>query len=392
MAEEKQKNENKTNLRDVRKYPLIIAFFAFLVVFTIADIIAPDRQESELQNSKLKQKPKFSFQSFAENKWTKEYDEYTREQVLFREGWLKINSAAELAQGKLESGGVWFAKDGYQIAKNTAFSSAQKRLIPLNTEVVEDFAKMYPGKVTVMIVPSPANIMSDKLKASPPQVDENLVLDEMFSKYAAAGAKTVDLRPIFTIKEAAGEQIYYRTDHHWTTDGGAWLAYNELCNTLGIDKINPNDYIEKAVVPDFYGTNYSKTVRVGTKADELAYYPFSSTMTIQKADGTIQAENVPVMDYEKLEEYDKYAAFLHGNNGYSEIEGSGEGSILVIKDSYGNSFVPYLTQNYGKIGVIDLRAWNSVAEVMAKESYDEILVLYSFSIFSEDTAVNKMLK
>ena len=56
--------------------------------------------------------------------------------------------------------------------------------------------------------------------------------------------------------------------------------------------------------------------------------------------------------------YDKYAMFLHGNNGLSRVQGDGTGKILVIKDSYANCFVPYLTANYADIDVVDFRNYN----------------------------------
>jgi len=77
---------------------------------------------------------------------------------------------------------------------------------------------------------------------------------------------------------------------------------------------------------------------------------------------------------------------MRGNNGYSTIEGDGEGSILVIKDSYANCFIPFLTANYEKIGVVDLRNYNlSVDRLMESEGYEKVLLLYNFQSFKADT-------
>ena len=83
--------------------------------------------------------------------------------------------------------------------------------------------------------------------------------------------------------------------------------------------------------------------------------------------------------------YDKYAMFLHGNNGLSRIEGDGVGRILVIKDSYANCFAPYLTANYAQIDVVDFRNYNyGLDQLIADNDYDQILVLYSFDSFKSD--------
>ena len=87
----------------------------------------------------------------------------------------------------------------------------------------------------------------------------------------------------------------------------------------------------------------------------------------------------------KLNVYDKYAMFLHGNNGLSRVEGDGSGKILVIKDSYANCFVPYLTANYAAIDVVDFRNYNyGLDQLIADNDYDQILVLYSFDSFKGD--------
>ena len=77
--------------------------------------------------------------------------------------------------------------------------------------------------------------------------------------------------------------------------------------------------------------------------------------------------------------------FLHGNNGLSRIEGDGEGRILVLKDSYANCFVPYLTANFAQIDVVDFRNYNYGLDALdADNHYDQVLVLYSFDSFKSD--------
>lgn len=71
-----------------------------------------------------------------------------------------------------------------------------------------------------------------------------------------------------------------------------------------------------------------------------------------------RGQTTGLYDTEKLSVYDKYAMFLHGNNGLSRVQGNGSGRILVIKDSYANCFVPYLTANYADIDVVDFRNYN----------------------------------
>ena len=120
----------------------------------------------------------------------------------------------------------------------------------------------------------------------------------------------------------------------------------------------------------------------------ITYYELDNPLTVWNlsADGTKTVLSKGDMyDYAKFDTYDKYSAFMRGNNGYSTIEGDGEGSILVIKDSYANCFIPFLTANYAKIGVVDLRNYNlSIDDLMESEGYDQVLILYNFQSFKSD--------
>ena len=90
---------------------------------------------------------------------------------------------------------------------------------------------------------------------------------------------------------------------------------------------------------------------------------------------------------DKLAVRDKYAMFLYGNNGFCRIAGSGEGKLMIIKDSYANSLIPFLLNNYAQIDVVDLRYLRdaTVDELIEREGYDDLLVLYNFQSFSSDT-------
>ena len=98
-------------------------------------------------------------------------------------------------------------------------------------------------------------------------------------------------------------------------------------------------------------------------------------------------------DLSKLAERDKYAMFLYSNNGVTEIENAAapEGSILVVKDSYANSFVPFLAQSYRKVIVVDLRSLGEkISELISRERPDRVLFLYSFPNFVSDANLPKL--
>ena len=109
------------------------------------------------------------------------------------------------------------------------------------------------------------------------------------------------------------------------------------------------------------------------------------TVYTANADGSESGETGPLYNTADFETRDKYKAFLRGNNGYSVLEGNGTGSILIIKDSYANAFIPYLVEDYASIGIVDFRYLNEkVDSLIERGGYDEILVLFSFQGFMDD--------
>lgn len=375
----------KEKLKELKQYPLLVLFFLFIFCFMIADGLWPKRAESELERRPLAQFPDFSFSSLVKNEWTADYGEYTKDQVIGRDGWLKAQSLCEsLLFQKEEIGGAMIGKNDALFTKMFALTPNEEKLLQKNTTLVQQFIEKFPGQVTFLLAPSSSVINAEELPANAPMLDENARLDSIFETVGTANS--LDLRDTFT---AAKDdiQLYYDTDHHWTSYG-AYLAYQQFCQLRELTpmEVTESDY---TIVPDFYGTTYSKALYWKSKPDSIAYLDLPNTMTVWEVSPTFElTENFTATMYDKskLETGDKYAMFLYGNNGYSTIEGDGEGSILVVKDSYANSFIPYLTANYARIGVIDPRGFGlSVADFAQQEGYDEVLLLFNFQSFKEST-------
>ena len=375
----------KEKLKELKQYPLLVLFFLFIFCFMIADGLWPKRAESELERRPLAQFPDFSFSSLVKNEWTAKYGEYTKDQVIVRDSWLKAQSLCEsLLFQKEEIGGAMIGKNDALFTKMFALTPTEEKLLQKNTTLVQQFIEKFPGQVTFLLAPSSSVINAEELPANTPMLDENARLDTIFS--TVGEANSLDLREPFTVAKD-DVQLYYDTDHHWTSYG-AYLAYQQFCQLRGLTpmEVTESDY---TIVPDFYGTTYSKALYWKSKPDSIAYLDLPNAMTVWNVSPTFElTENFTATMYDKskLEQGDKYAMFLYGNNGYSTIEGDGEGSILVVKDSYANSFIPYLTANYARIGVIDPRGFGlSVADFAQQEGYDEVLLLFNFQSFKEST-------
>ena len=370
------------------RYPVLLAFSLFFVGLFALDLITPDRAYSELENTTLSQRPSLSsFSADGLNKFFTAYTKYVKDQVAGRDSWVALQSTVETkVMQKEQSGGILLGKEHMMFPRTYGLVSSETRTLPKNTAALEALCQRYPGLVNVMLVPAASAVYPENVPAGAPLLDEDRYLDALSEAVQTAGGRFVDVRQ--TLADHKGEYIYYRTDHHWTSTG-AYYAYQQLCTALGLTPFDPSAHTARTA-EGFYGTHYSKARTPDAEPDTITYYDLPNALTIY----TVAAPGQPaegkttgLYDTDKLSVYDKYAMFLHGNNGLSRIkgDGTGRGRILVIKDSYANCFVPYLTANYADIDVVDFRNYNyGLDQLIADNGYDQILVLYSFDSFKSD--------
>ena len=381
----------KNTLKELKKYPIIIFFLCFLVIYSIGDCFARAKKYDEYENRDLAQFPKLTWEGLISNEWTQKYETYVQDQFLLRHEWIVAKSFTEGLLLRTENNNVVYGKDGYQFYKFmelNAGTGGEGTQLAQNTAFLTQFAARHPGRINVMLVPSASNILADKLPAGVPILDENPLMDDFFAEVSSV-AEVIDVRGAF--RENAEEYLYYRTDHHWTTDG-AYLAYKAAADALETGAFDPAAHTA-VEVEGFTGTNFNKSLKHNTVEDTLKYYQLDNPLTIKQLlpDGSeYSADEGGLYDLDKLDVRDKYAMFLRGNNGYSTIAGDAANGrrILVIKDSYANCFVPFLTADYEQIDVVDLRFWkNNVETLMELFDYDEVLVLYNFQTFTSETSL-----
>ena len=369
-------------------YPVLVVFSLFFIGLFALDLITPDRAYSEMENTTLSQRPALTqFTAKGLNSYFTAYTKYVKDQVAGRDQWISLQSVVEttLLQ-KQQNGGILLGKEHMMFPRTYGLLSSEERTLPKNTAALTSLCQRYPGKVNVLLAPAASDIYKENVPANAPLLDEDGYLDQLSAAVQAAGGSFVDVRQ--TLAAHKSEYIYYRTDHHWTS-AGAYYAYKLLCDTLGLTPFDPSAHTV-LTADGFYGTHYSKARTPDAEPDTITYYDLPNELTIYSVSGPGQpadGETTGLYDTAKLDVYDKYAMFLHGNNGLSRIkgDGTGRGRILVIKDSYANCFVPYLTANYADIDVVDFRNYNyGLDQLIADNGYDQILVLYSFDSFKSD--------
>lgn len=364
-----------SKLKNLLRYPLVWLFGAFLLGATLADLLTPAKSFSDFENRYLKQRPSPTLKTIFDGSFSQNYESYLNDQFLFRNGWITLKSYSESALLKVENNGIVYGKGGQLFEKYRSFSQSQ---LDKNLAHLRSFLEGRPQAV-LAVVPSAYEIYPEKLPLGLNQVDQ-LTQIAKINQALSDVALPLDLPAVLTA--AKDQELYYRTDHHWTTDG-AYLAYTAYCAARNLTPVDRAD-LPLHRVPDFYGTYFNKCKNTSIRPDTLTWYDVSlASVTV---DGQ---EKDKYLNCAALETRDKYSAFLWGNNGVTVLksrETANPSRLLVIKDSFANCLAPFLTANYDEVWVVDLRSLpTGMTALMEETAFDDILILYNFENLAADT-------
>ena len=191
-----------------------------------------------------------------------------------------------------------------------------------------------------------------------------------------------------------GEYIYFRTDHHWSATG-AYYAYMEFCKLAGKTP-TPLESYETEEFPGFLGTFYRDTNEsryLGDNPDTVvAYHPLSTEATLDYTDKNGQVIRWPIIyDQSNAPASYKYGTFVGGDQPYTIIKNpalTDGSSCVVVKESFGNAFVPFLVDHYETVHVIDYRYWDgSVSDFVKTNGVDDVLFVNNLSAIRSSVLV-----
>jgi len=327
--------------------------------------------------------PEFSAQTLAEGEYLAGVEDYLTDHFPLRDFFVSVNTRFNTLIGRREINGVFICDDGFLIDKYSAPARTDAILSALNRlpQALGEY------KVTLMLAPTAAAIYSEKLPLFAQQADQ---LETMRQYYEGFDGRTVDV--VQTLLEHKDEhQLYYRTDHHWTTYG-AYYAYAELCAQFGLEAIPQESFEFRRIAENFKGTTYSK-VNDFSAAGEDMYMAILPGQNLFVEYGTGEnAVTGSLYNEEYLSQKDKYSFFL--DNIHEQItilnpEAQTDRELVIIKDSYANCLVPFLAEHFARITIIDLRHYrDSVIDLItADENITDVLVLYNLGTIDTDSGV-----
>ncbi|MGN0401617.1 MAG: DHHW family protein [Acetatifactor sp.] len=362
----------------INAFITVLIISSVILFFAVADLFGEDRTFSETENRLLAKKPVFSAESLFKGEYTRDYETYVTDQFVGRDKWIAVKTGLDIILQKKEIGGVYLGSDGYLMEQHLpqAYSA---ELVEKRIGLLKKLVDKYDAKV--MLVPTADNILSEKLPAFSLYFDQKAFLEQVESEIGQENY--IDVYSV--LNEHREEEIYYHTDHHWTSLG-ALYGYEAWARAMG-EEAYP--YGEMSVVTrDFLGTLQSK-LNIPWKSDSICYFEETSRWPVSIV-YDMEKESETLYEEKYLSTKNKYGFFLDDNHALMEITtGNNTGrTLFVIKDSYANCFVPLLLSHYDKICVLDLRYYNGrlrwLMNQYGKPGEMDVLVLYNCIHFLEE--------
>ena len=443
-ATKNNKKRKKKKPPFFRKYQKMI-FFGILALGFIVSMLIPLRpQISEVEKRELSKFPKFSFAALTDGSWFEGIDTWYADTFPFREAMISFNSRIKELYGfgdrisgmsndvvadvpdvvtpqstaeqqtsasettskaenepKVEEfddsltqnlGAVVIVNDtGYEVYN---FS---KKAADTYISAVGNAAKALDGKINVydIVVPTSIDItLADKTRA---KINTSSQIDAINYIYGsmAANVKTVNIYQ--ALRAQRDKYIYFRTDHHWTALG-AYFAYRELCPKLGFTPTVLSTDYTRYQFDGFLGSFYSETGKspaLKNNSDTIyAYDPKGeTTLEFTEKSGKVVPWKV-IYDVSDWGASSKYSTFIGPDNPYVHITNANVtdgSSCVVVKESFGNAFVPFLVPHYSEIHVIDYRYWKgSIASFAKGKGVSAVIYVNNVSATRSESLVNKL--
>ena len=357
---------------------LTLLFCAFIGGMGVISLLLPDKDFSELENRYLQKPPKLSAESLGSGKFMTEAEKYVSDHIVGRDFWVAAKAWSERLSGKKENEGVYFG------AKDTLINRVN---VPDQSKLDQDMGYLdaLVGNVDVPVyfglIPSAAAIWADRLPKGAPTADEKAVIDQL---YFSTGASTIDLYG--ALSAHSGEDIYYRTDHHWTSLG-AFYGANAIFEALGMEPLKLEDFQKTTVTDQFYGTSFSTSGVRWLPPDQIdTYVPDEGVKVTSWFKGAPEKGSLYVDSY--LDVKDKYSYFLGGRQPLCVVETEVRTGprVLVIRDSYSDCLTPFLTQRFSQVHLFDPRDnLTSIKGYVEENEIDAVIVLFSFANFAAES-------
>lgn len=393
-----------------------VAFIIGLLTFGgIASLVMKKETVSQMENRKLTPLPVFSDSALFSGDYFREMDQYYADNFPWRNQWINMSTSLrekfgfesgeikmyntannaeanekpvgehadtlkkEIAGPLPDDGATGEIKKKVFVFKNRAFEmfGGGPAMGKAYADVINSYNRLLsPGiQVYNLIVPVALEFEITE-KYAKLQKPNRPAIENIYNNEDSAIKK---VWAIDEIRKHRDEYIYFNTDHHWTSLG-AYYAYRAFCKTAGLTPVSL-DTIPYKTKPAFLGSLYRLTrdEKLKENPDSVRYYLFPDSLTFYIGSNTnLDSWTKSHMYAEGASGGNSYSVFLQGDLPIVKMETQHKNGrrIAVVKESYGNAFSPFLTNNYEKVVVVDQRYYTGdFLAMLKKEGINELLFI-----------------
>ena len=370
---------------------LVFGFVGMLFLISLLFFVLPHQRFSDLENRYLQEAPHLTWDNLLSKKFADETESFLSDHFPFRDKWVWMKSTAEQYRLQQENNGIYKGKAGYLFEK---FLEPDYTKIQQYIDSINQFSANHPEvNMTFMLAPTSIGLYPERLPWLAPSYSQKMV-NQYIENHIRDEVTFMD--GFDFLSPHASESIYYRTDHHWTTEGAYW-AYVAYVEQKGWNPLPKKAFSIQTVSNSFLGSYHTRSQFTGLSPDLIqAYIPqdhFSTEMYIADTNQTLYS----MYDPSYLTKKDQYSYFLGGVHALLKITTQLESNnikqekLLVIKDSYAHSVIPFLTSHVPEIHVIDIRYYNgNISEYMSENGIKDVLFLFNTSTFVDNDAFLKL--
>ncbi len=360
-----------------------LIFLGFIAIVILFNLLKVDKTFSEEENRPLATMPKFTIKSFLSGDFTEEYTKYVEDNFAGKKGFISIKANLEKLEGKNESNSIFIGKDGQLLQ---SFKEGSEEETNAKIAAINSFYERHSNLNTSFILtPTATKVLEEKLPKYAPNDDELSYINKVFY---GLNDNIDTINPYEALNANKNDYIFYKTDHHWTSKG-AYIAYTAMCEKLGLTPTPIDNFNIVNVTNSFYGSLSSKVGMRAKEADSIdVYIPKESDFVVNYVNE--QKKSTSLFDSTYLDKKDKYEVFTGGNHPLINIKTLGDPSkkLLIIKDSFANCFLPFLTSHYGEINVVDLRYYyDDLDKLIENREITDVLFLYNANTFNSDDSI-----
>jgi hypothetical protein len=380
---------NKKRNRKKADVMFSLVFVVILVVIMVLNLLAPNKEVSADENRRLAGRPRFSADSLLSGEYMEKYEKYLSDQFGGREVLRNARVVLNRLGGSKEENGVLIGKNGQLMEKLVV---PDQEVLGNNLDAIVDFAeKNQKMPVYMILVPDAANVLNKDLPLLYTAADQKRMIAQV-KRELDSHVTWIDVESV--LNKHTDDTIYYKTDKHWTS-AGAYYVFQAAAELMDISKGVSGKFATYPITTTFNGDLAAKSgCEKHVKEVIEIYIPLEGDTDVIVNYVDEQRKSTSLYDSSKLEGSNQYEVFLGGDSSVIDIKTVSESTrrLLVVKDSFANSFLPFLTPYFREIVVVDPQYYGgTIDEIMDTYRITDTLILYSGNTFFQDNNISGVL-